>query len=189
MSTPSFKKFSKPKTAKKFTDFAGRVWRSPWPPEQPSQAVFKPAIESRAEHLGQVLKDDELGKRVAKLEEKHHYATVPEMLAMDWLDKNLADYVFQAKVNGGFRPGGLVPDFVLRRMDKGIALLIHGEYWHNVPGKREKDAVDKLRLVGQYTNGVYIDKAVIVWESRLMRSKQQRDEAMTAALQGIELGP
>lgn len=184
-SPPSFKGFSKPKEMKGFG--RKRKQEDAFAPAKTEKVSFQ-TKSAHEQDVARALKDDDLTRRVLNLEKAHPYGTVPEMLAMDWLDKNLAEYVYQAKVNGGYRPGGLVPDFLVKRAGEGLALLIHGDYWHNIPGKREKDETDKLRLIGSYSNGVRIDDAVIVWESRLMRSRQARDEAMENALQKIELG-
>lgn len=161
--------------------------------QQPPQAPDVPPVtqpdRGREEELAQALGDDELARRVVKLTERFPYGTVPEMLAMDWLDKNLADYVYQAQVNGGYRQGGQVPDFVVKQGDRGIALLIQGDYWHNVPGKRQADEADRIRLRGQYYQGVILEAVIWIWESLLMQSKQRRDEVMAAALQRQEIRP
>ena len=67
------------------------------------------------------------------------------------------------------------------------AILINGDYWHNIPGKREKDASDKLRLLNSYYEGEVITSVIIVWESRLMGPG--REQTMQNALAGIEDGP
>ncbi len=103
---------------------------------------------------------------------------------LDYLQSTGEKYTYQAELYGGFRPGGVVPDFVVSRSGNGLALLINGTYWHR-PNGPQNDAADKLRIVGQYFNGDLITQAVIVWESRLMAS--DRRATMQAALSGQEL--
>lgn len=184
-----FKSVSKSRTMKRMTGFDGRVGRSDIEPLPVFRDEKVKVVTDREKEIAQALHDDELAKRVVKLLEKHPYATVIEMLAMDWLDKNLAEYVYQAQVNGGYRAQGAVPDFVLKDGNsEWIALLINGNYWHDVNNGHQNDVTDKLALTGSYYQGRIIAAVVIIWESRLMRSKQARDEAMLAATQRVELG-
>lgn len=189
----SFKPFSRFYKSRKMVGFKGFDGKSreakPQPLASPLEAK-PPRVQSEGEaDLASALGDEQWAKDIRKLQEKNPYGTVIEMLAMDWLDKNLADYVYQARVNGGYRPGGTVPDFVVRSGDnEWIALLVNGNYWHNVPGT-QNDQTDKVRLVGSYYEGKRIKTAVILWESRLMQGKDQRDAAMSSALQGVELPP
>jgi hypothetical protein len=138
------------------------------------------------QELARVLKDEKLARRVVSLQQEHPYGTVPEMLLLDFLQQKGERYKYQAQLFGGFRSGGLVPDFVVSRGGSSRAILVNGSYWHNVPGKREKDASDKLRLLNSYYEGELITSAVIVWESRLMAPS--RDVTMEAALAGVEMG-
>lgn len=134
------------------------------------------------------LGDVQLGKRIIALKnDKYPYATIPELIYLDWLDRKGERYTFQAQLFGGWRGGGLVPDFVVSRGGQARAILVNGTYWHQTPGKTTKDASDKLRLLNSYFNGVIITNVVIIWESRLMSSS--RDQVMEASLVGIEMGP
>jgi hypothetical protein len=116
--------------------------------------------------------------------DKHPYGTVPELIMLDFLEMKGERYKYQAQLYGGWRSGGLIPDFVVSRGGQARALLINGTYWHNVPGKREKDASDKLRILGSYFDGELITGVTIVWESRLMGPG--RNSVMEDALAGIE---
>jgi hypothetical protein len=115
---------------------------------------------------------------------KHPYGTVPELIMLDFLEQKGERYKYQAQLYGGWRSGGLIPDFVVSRGGQARALLINGNYWHNVPGKREKDAADKLRILNSYFDGERISAVTIVWESRLMGSG--RNAVMQDAIVGIE---
>lgn len=138
--------------------------------------------------LAHALKDDRLAKRVVNLmENKYPYGTVPELIMLDYLQSKQERYKYQAELFGGWRGGGLIPDFVVSQGGASLALLINGTYWHNVPGKREKDAADKLRIMNSYFDGELITDVVIVWESRLMEPGRQL--VMANALAGQELPP
>jgi hypothetical protein len=138
------------------------------------------------QELARALKDDRLAKRVISMKEKKHpYGTVPELIMLDYLEERGERFTYQAQLFGGFRAGGLVPDFVVSRSGTGLALNIQGNFWHNVPGKRVKDTADKLRMLNTYYNGDVIRKVIFVWESRLMSTS--RREVMSAALDGVEM--
>lgn len=139
-------------------------------------------------HLARVLQDEALAKRIKHMQtDNYPYGTLPEMLMMDFLDTKHERYVYQAQIAGGHR-GGLVPDFALQKAGGWRALLIQGQYWHNVPGKAVKDESDRLRLIGSIYNGQPIMDVVFVWERRLMQSNPGRDVVLQNALAGIEQG-
>lgn len=127
----------------------------------------------------------QVAKRVMSLRKKHPSGTVPELVAMDWLERYKIPYTYQAQVYGGWKPGGIVPDFLVYQGGGSTALLINGNYWHGQPERRAKDASDKLRLLGTWHEGAYIQSVVIVWESALLAN---RDVVMQAALLGLEMG-
>jgi hypothetical protein len=124
-----------------------------------------------------------LAKRVSRLRRKYPYGTVPELLALDWLEAKGERYIFQAQLYGGWRPGGLIPDFLLFRSSRAIAINIMGNHWHDQPGKRERDESDRLRMLGSTYAGSRIDKVVFVWENALVRN---RDSVMENALMGMD---
>lgn len=188
MSFKPFGRLSKGRSMKRFSAFDGRASDDKTPPEFAPKAEEAQARTDRESELARDLGDEQWAKRIFRLMEKNPNGTVIEMLAMDWLDKNLADYVYQARVAGGYREGGVVPDFVVRNQgEEWIALLINGNYWHTVPGT-QSDTGDKLQLIGQRFMGARIKSAVVIWESRMMQGKTMLDSVMSAALQSIELG-
>lgn len=123
------------------------------------------------------------------LKKEFPYGTVPELLALDFLRSHREQYIYQAQLLGGFRPGGVVPDFLVMRNAAITALLIQGNYWHNLPGMKQADEVDKYRLLGTTYEGRRIQRVVFVWETRLISGREGRDSVMENALSGIELGP
>jgi hypothetical protein len=146
--------------------------------------------DDREVEIARVLRDDALAKRIVKLQSTiYPYGTVPELIMVDFLMKKGERYKFQAQLYGGWRSAGLVPDFVVSRAGTAHALLINGNYWHNLPGKRTKDASDKLRLLNSYYDGEVIKSATIVWESQIMQPNPARDNVLGDAIAGIERGP
>lgn len=140
--------------------------------------------------LAKALQNENLAKRIRKLQHtKYPYGTVPELLMLDYLSSQGERYKYQAELFGGFRNGGLVPDFVLQRAGGWRALNIQGQYWHNVPGKAVKDASDKLRMLGASYEGQPILDVVFVWERRLMSPDSSRERTLQNATLGIEEGP
>lgn len=140
--------------------------------------------------LAKVLQDESLARRIRKLQHtKYPYGTVPELLMLDYLTSRHERYVYQAELFGGFRNGGLVPDFVVQRAGGWRAINIQGQYWHNIPGKPIKDAADKLRMIGAPYDGQPILDVVFVWERRIMSPDASRERTFQNATLGIEEGP
>ena len=145
--------------------------------------------EDRLVELARIFGDEGLARRVLDLQKKRYpYATVPELVCLEFLERNHEKYTYQAQVLGGWRGGGLVPDFAVLRGGSYIALLIQGIYWHNVPGKREKDNSDKLRMLGTLYEGRPISHVVFVWENRLMTTNPARERVLEDAVVGVETG-
>jgi hypothetical protein len=143
--------------------------------------------DDRVDRLAYVLNDERLAQRVIDMQDGDYpYGTVPEMIMLDFLQAKGERYKFQAQLYGGWRRGGLVPDFVVSRGGRARALLINGIYWHNIPGKKQKDVADKLRIVNQYFDGDLITDATIIWETRIV-DDPERERNMQLALEGIEL--
>lgn len=137
------------------------------------------------DRLAAELHDRTLAKRVLSLQKRHPDGSVPEMLIMDYLDSRRERYVYQAQLYGGWVAGGAVPDFMVQRNGQMMALQAMGNYWHTKPGKQESDEAQRLLLLASNFGGERISKVVYVWESRLLRN---RNETMEAALAGVELG-
>lgn len=158
-----------------------RIEIEPLPIGRNTQFDLTPDQVSRLAH---VLQDEQLARRVVKLqEEKHPYGTMPEMVFLDFLERRQISYKYQAALFGGYRQGGIVLDFLVR----GNAIAIQGIYWHNIPGRKVKDMSDKMRTIGTYFDGELIEKFTFVWESRLI--DPDRERTMELALVGQELGP
>ena len=109
--------------------------------------------------------DERFAKTILSLKEKHPYGSFPELIALNWLTINNEDFVYQAEVNGGRQlRGGQVPDFVIQTGGKGLVWRIQGQYWHSKLGASDVDIAGKVRMLGQYINGLRVDVVVDLWE-------------------------
>jgi hypothetical protein len=116
--------------------------------------------------IGQRSKDWKLAQRVATLLRTYPNGTIPELVAMDWLNQQQIEYIYLAQIYGGHaRKGGVEVDLLFRYAGVGIAWLVHGEYWHSRPEVSASDAIDRLRFLGATYHGIRIDKVVALWES------------------------
>jgi hypothetical protein len=137
--------------------------------------------------LSRALASESLAKRIRTLQrERHPYGTVPEMITLDYLEKNNREHVYQAALYGGNRPGGLIVDFLVEMPGGWRGLAIQGIYWHNIPGKREKDTADKLRTIGTKYMGQVIFDVVFVWENQIVCPDPKRTAVLDDSLVGIE---
>ena len=124
---------------------------------------------------------------MAALEQQHPYGTLPELVMLDYLERVGERFVYQAQLLGGYRSGGLVPDFVVSRNGNALAIGIQGNFWHNIPGKKVKDEADRQRMLGQFVQGEVITRVVFVWENKVVYN-DERDRVMADALAGVEVG-
>lgn len=148
--------------------------------------VFDVTPDNEAE-LARVLGDAALARRLRALQrDKYPYGTMPELVIYDFLQRKQENFVYQMQLFGGYRAGGLVPDFAIKKAQGWLVWLIQGIYWHNIPGKREKDMADKLRLRGSYYHGEIIYEVVFLWENRIMTTNPARETVMEDGLGGIE---
>jgi hypothetical protein len=145
-----------------------------------------PAVREVHARLGRNPRDYKLAKRVVTLMRKHPNGTVPELVAMDWLDQQKIEYIYLAQIFGGHaRRGGVEVDLLFEYNGVGVAWLINGDYWHNRPEVSASDAVDRLRFLGATYHGITIDKVVALWEGRVY---DDRPQVFELGLLGIELG-
>lgn len=143
-------------------------------------------LSEKEREVTRTLGDPVLAKRVLKLQEDNPLGTLPELVAMDWLNSRHFQYFYQVHVLGGRRAGGLVPDFVIpQSASSTLALLVNGSYWHSGFAQKDRDSSAKIRLVGTNVFGFHIDKVVEVWDTKLYAD---RDATMNAAMGGVELG-
>lgn len=145
-------------------------------------------VDGALTELTNRLGDERLAKRVRTLQAQYPAGTVPELVTMDWLDKQRYRYIYQAQLWGGrAAAGGLLPDFVVASNGAiGQAWQIQGEYWHGKKGlaKQSSDAAAALTMTGQVVDGIRIEKVMNLWESDIYN---RRPEVFEYALAGIGL--
>ena len=129
--------------------------------------------------------DRKLAQRVSRLKKRYPYGTAPELITLDWLEGRNERYIFQAQLYGGWVQGGLIPDFIVFQRGYTAAWLIHGNYYHNRPGRQGVDRAAIMRIQGSYFGGQKIDKALVIWESQLLRN---RKAVLEDAMAGFERG-
>ena len=142
-------------------------------------------VDERVRIAERQIGDPVLARKVIKLQDKFPLGTLPELVAMEWLDSKHHQYFYQVEVLGGRRAGGLVPDFVLPQGGEGLALLVNGTYWHEGFVREENDRTAKTRLLGQTVFGVRLREVVEVWDTKLFAD---RDRTMGLAVLGVETG-
>lgn len=142
-------------------------------------------VSDNVQMLTRLLGSERRAKRVSRLLERWPRATIPEMVVYDWLEERNHQFVYQGEFGGGRSiRGGIVPDFVVNWYGKGLVLRVQGEYWHNLPGQKEKDLAQAILMMGQYINGLQVAAVVDIWEDDLYKRLRL---TMTMAMAGIGL--
>lgn len=147
-----------------------------------------PSADTRSDKEKQVartLKDERLAKAILKLQQKYTNGTLPELVTLHYLVKWNVPHWYQVALFGGHVRGGVIPDFVVNRGGRGLAIQVQGNYWHEGFEAEQKDRLAKMQLIGQVVNGTQIEQVVEVWENKLY---DDPEEVLNMALMGIELG-
>ena len=174
-------KFSKMRKPKKI---GKKIEPLPKMPDRESLFEQVDLVDERVRIAERQIGDPVLARQVIKLQDEFPMGTLPELVAMQWLDSQHHQYFYQVEVLGGRRGGGLVPDFVLPRGSNGLALLVNGTYWHEGFVREENDRTAKTRLLGQTVFGVRLKEVVEVWDTQLF---EDRDRVMNLAVLGVEM--
>jgi hypothetical protein len=152
--------------------------------------LVDPTVTEIMRRCGNKPGDMKMAQRVAKLYQNGSTetgdGTIPELITYDWLQSRQIPFTYQAWIYGGrSRHGGVIPDFVLEYNGKGMAWLIQGNYWHSKSEVSASDIIDKMKLVGSWFHGIYIEVVVELWENKVYHN---RPEVFEMALLGIGLG-
>lgn len=135
---------------------------------------------------GRLLGDYRLAKKLYTMKQQMSRATLPELVAYDWLQSQGMFFTYQAYVNGGRTvKGGAVLDFLIDQGGRGLAWRIQGNYFHTLGQISPRDEVQKATLPGSVANGLRIETVVDLWESACYR---RRPEVFLLGLAGIEIG-
>lgn len=136
--------------------------------------------------LGNDTRARRLAKRVQRLKRQYPRGTVPELVAVDWMQRHGYWFVYQAPLAGGrSSKGGSVADIVTQSGGKGIVIRIQGDYWHSLKPQAARDAAAKITLIGSSYGSLKVSYVVDAWESRIYKNP---DWVFSQALAGIEVG-
>lgn len=149
------------------------------------QVVTDPLVSEVHRQLGGKSEDLPLAKRVVANQQKFPQATVPELVAYDWLKANNHQFRFQLQAFGGRSvAGGLVPDFLVQHGAGALVWLVQGEYWHSSLQQQERDRYAIEAMQGMVIDGVEVNDVVQLWEDDIY---EQRPKVFEWAMQGIGL--
>ena len=82
-------------------------------------------------------------------------ATLPEFLVGKELDRLGISYQFQRPFLGGrTQSGGLIADFYIASLSILISVL--GTYWHSSPSVRAKDILQRIAILSQGIQTIFI---------------------------------
>jgi hypothetical protein len=149
------------------------------------EVVSDPVVRDFHQRLGGKGTDLSLARRAATLQRRMPQATLPELVAYDWLKANNHQFEYQVQVAGGRSiQGGLVPDFIVNRGATGMVWLVQGEYWHSSLGQSERDKLAVNSFRGLVVNGLKIEDVVQLWEDDVYN---KRPQVFEWAMEGIGL--
>ena len=150
--------------------------------------LTQPAIKDLAQQLGGKPEDYRQAQRILILERLSPQSTLPERIAMDFLNENGVSYQTEVVANRGAGAGARV-DILLDKGGYGLVWEIQGSRWHNLPGKFEKDTARNLALLGQEVGGLKVQSVTKLWENRLVSATRSiRENVLQNALLAIEVG-
>lgn len=142
-------------------------------------------VDAEFQQAFALLKNERLTRRVLRLKRQNPNGTLPELVAMDWLNAQQFRYEFQYPLYGGrtARAGeGVIPDFVIFEGAGPDAWLIQGDYWHSRVEQRSRDAVALAKITKAFANGVPINRVMEIWESDIY---DHNPTVFELAMQGI----
>lgn len=88
---------------------------------------------------------------------KLSFATLPEKAVYKALQSLREPFEFQSPLLGGYREkGSTIADFLLRQYSLIISVI--GFYWHNQPGTKARDKMQRIALSSQGLHVIYIDE-------------------------------
>lgn len=184
------KGLKKPKGLKGLKGLGKAVKLPPIPDLQPDPQRVAGLVNDEVARLTGILGDERLARRVYKMKQKEYpQGTLPELVAIDWLQRRQIPFQFQLSVLGGrITRGGQVLDLVVDRGTHVIVIEINGNFFHTKPGKQRLDEGQKMALLSIKILGKRVQAIVEVWENKI-QSAHSRNAVMNSALAGISLGP
>lgn len=183
------KGLSKPKDLRGLPGLGRPAKQPPLPNLEASLPTYAVNQDDELLRLSNLLGDPRLAKKLIHLKaKKYPDATLPELVALEWLERRQIPFVFQQWLLGGRAiRGGQVVDMVVDAGPEVLIWEIQGDYWHQRPGQPQMDEAQKFALMGLTVFGKRVKAVVSLWERRLM-NKQLRQPVLEMAMSGIELG-
>lgn len=188
---PKAPSFKKPEGMKKLSGWNKKNELPSFPPPVSPERVAN-LVDSQLALWTSALGDESLAKKLMKMKAtKYPDATLPELVALEWLERKRIKHTFQQWLLGGRAiRGGQVVDIVIDNGGSIVIVEVQGNYWHNRPGARQRDEAQRFALIGLSVFGKRVSAVVEAWESRLVNPKEAyREQVMQMALLGVSLGP
>lgn len=150
-------------------------------PDEPNKTL----IEELADEVGSY----SLAKKLAVLQGLLPNATIPELIAMEFLDRRGYEYQYQVPVGGGrARAGGIVLDFLVSSgAGRAMGWRIQGKVIHSLRGRGELDAIQAASLRGSYVQGTKLEDLVDLYDTKLL-DPGTREGTLEKATTGISVG-
>ena len=137
-----------------------------------------PLIKDLAQKLGGRPEDYRLAGRLMILERNMPNSTLPERIAIDYLQTRRIPHYTQTTSTTGARL-----DILLDKGGYGLGIEIDGSFWHSRT-KKERDLQRTFGVVGQKVNGLRVKGIVRVTENDLLH-KNKREQVMGNAVLGL----
>lgn len=161
-------------------------------PELPSlsEAVEEDDRSDLEQRIAREVGSNRLARKLMELLDRFPQATVPELIALEFLDRRGIDYEYQVPIFGGRQQkGGQILDMVVKfGVGRAYAWRIQGQVIHSLRGRPQLDAIQESALIGAQIGGTTIHDVLDIYDSRL-EDEDRRQRVLEAALAGIELGP
>ena len=160
--------------------------KNPKWPEAARTTGFASLTDPRiAEILGKIGRGSEqeaLAKRVVALEQYYPQATLPELIAIDYLKQKSVEFYFQELVAGGRNvKGGRVLDIVIPMGAQALVINVQGEYYHP---SAQVETMTRVIIMSSIIAGMKPWAYVEVWEDDIYMDQKR---VMDSALAGIQL--
>jgi hypothetical protein len=184
-------KLEKPAAMKALPSWTKKQELKELPDISPASEWEESTIDDRVALWTDALGDEQLAKTLDEMKTSEYPdATLPELVALEWLARHQIKFIFQQWLLGGRAlKGGQVVDLLVLTGGGAIIIEVQGQFWHTKPGMIQHDAAQRLALLGITFQGRRISYVVAAWESKLVNKIQSiRDQVMNMALLGIELG-
>lgn len=145
---------------------------------------------SEEEQLARAIGSSRLARKLIELLQSFPNATIPELIALEWLERNEIGYAYQVPLFGGrTASGGIVLDMLVNYgVGQAYGWRIQGQMIHSLRGRPELDALQESALIGSTVLGQRIGDVIDIYDTRLL-DEYRREDTLNLAYAGIEVGP